>query len=354
MMPRRQFYDFYAEVEPLISNRRFYEASRKFDSVRDAFQEDAEFQLWYCYVLLASERYEECVTVCKFILDRKVVNQKIYEYLVESLLRIGRSEEAVFYAKQAIEKDLGADNLHLYLLRGLTDIGSLLEARKVAQKIEINFPHLHKVVRISLAAIEALDGNLPEAFQIARDLIDQYPDDAALYFICADYSLMLGQWSEAEQYASLALSFPDAYERLTVAVDTPFTARKLWGTALYLTGRLKEAEKVFRQQVAENSLDEYSVFMLADTLRLLGNIREAEKTIESYIRCCRGREVSVNLLVLYGWIAYLRGDSESAMSILRRAVRQDPTGVADLAHRLPIEGLVAYLLTDQDDTDAKV
>lgn len=200
----------------------------------------------------------------------------------------------------------------IVLIRARLATGDTSGAMTLAEELAASNPE-DETAAFILALTKSTNGQLEEAEQIYRGLLDEDPARPAIWLQMSRIKLSKGDRNAAYETIDEGLS------------QTPNDGNLNWAKASLLEqdGKVDEAIAVYESLYEQNS----SALVVANNLAsLIATYRDDEESLERAWRIARrfsDTEVPA-LQDTYGWIIFRRGDAEEALPYLEGAARGLP------------------------------
>ena len=226
----------------------------------------------------------------------------------ERLNRQNGSEEAIAYLEELSQSGDGDVSAIIRLIQAQVSTGDFEAALTGAQELVAQDPQ-NPDFRNILAIVHQSAGNLSEAQQIFRGLVDENPTLGAVW-------MRLGQIANATEGPQAAVAVIN--EGLEA---TPNSPNLLWQSASLkeAAGDIDGAIAIYEALYEENS---DSIIVANNLASLLATYRsdDAESVERAWTVARRLRDADIPALQdTYGWILHLRGENEEAVQYLESA-----------------------------------
>lgn len=226
----------------------------------------------------------------------------------ERLNRQNGSDEALAYLEQLSQSEDGGNTAIIRLIQARVSTGDFEAALTAAQELLASDPE-NPDFRNILAIVHQSAGNLPEAQEIFRGLVEENPNLGAVW-------MRLGQIARVTEGPDAAVAVIS--EGLEA---TPNSPNLLWQSASLkeAAGDIDGAIAIYERLYEQNS---DSVIVANNLASLLATYRsdDAESVERAWTVARRLRDADIPALQdTYGWILHLRGEHEEAVEYLESA-----------------------------------
>ncbi len=188
----------------------------------------------------ALNEHEYAIDQGRMYLKRRPDDEEIRVVLAQSLIRLGRIEEA-----KEVLLEMPADGMQAQGVFALARIematGNRVKARELLEQIEAEMPHHVKVIQ-SFAALDRVEGRMDETHARVAAAVEANPEDAALMELAGVIAASEGDLELAEQRYRKAIEIDpgmlEAYSKLATIYSSQ--------------GRIDETIEIYKAAVAED------------------------------------------------------------------------------------------------------
>jgi len=219
-----------------------------------------------------------------------------------------RSDEAISFLQQQFEDSDGDTRALAALMENFMRSGDTEGARAVLDAELAKTPD-DDDLRLLDAALKASEGDYEEAEKVYRALLEEYPQNERLW---VETIRVVGRQGDQEAVETL---IQQGLEALPEAPNLLWARASQLERALDIDGAIEIYEKLY-------DLDSNSVIAANNLASLLATYRsEDPETVERTYRIVRRLRGTENPAFqdTYGWVAYLNGEVEEALSYLEPA-----------------------------------
>jgi arylsulfatase A-like enzyme/cytochrome c-type biogenesis protein CcmH/NrfG len=259
----------------------------------------------------SERRFVEAAALYRKILDDSPTMVDIWLQLSQTLLRIGRTEEAVQSLRRAIELRPESTEALISMAHALLRLG---RAEEAARHAELVIPRNAAAGRELLARIAIGRRDFAEAMTQARLAQEADPDLPMAAYIQGRIHYERGEYEAA---------LPHFERAATASRERKLTIRDLHFQRADTLARLErsaEAEAAFREELKAFPESTAARASLAALYHSQGRIRERNETLEDLLRAVPAPESYAVVVQTLG----ILGDRENARAVLARGMRTFP------------------------------
>jgi tetratricopeptide (TPR) repeat protein len=294
----------------LVEQDRLDEAMGEFATLVQQYPDDDDLRFSMALVCLEAEAWREAIVYLEELIDRGSHVDAAHFNLGRAYQKMGKHEQALAaFAKVG----LGNEYLPAKLMQAelLFSLGRNQEASQLLANARGEQPDY--AIQLYLIEIEALSGQqqLEEAWQLAEQALEQFPEDLNLLYTRAMIAEKRGDLAQLEQDLRFII------ER---EPDNAMAINALGYTLADRTDRYEEALALIEQAYRLNPDDAAILDSLGWVNYRLGNIAEAETQLRKAHERFPDHEIAAHL----GEVLWTSGEQRDARAIWDEALKQQP------------------------------